>query len=276
MPSVLDQAASLRAAQLRPVVTPGSLPLVAVVSGKGGVGKTFMAVNLSLALAERGGNPLLMDLDWGLANVDVALGLAPRWHAGNVLRGECRLDEALIHHGGVGILPNVCGDGPLVGYGPAQEAVLLDRVRTQSLGFDITVADTHPGLGDRTLSVIAAATLSLVITTPDPTSMTDTYALLKVLYQRPMVGRLGLVVNGASGLEQALEVSEHLDVIARRFLGRGVPLWGFVPADTFVGRSVRAQCAVMERYPAAAASVAVRQLADTVLPLLSRTPGGLH
>lgn len=273
--AILDQAASLRARFRGGAPAPSQLvPLVAVASGKGGVGKTFLAVNLSMALAEQQQRPLLVDLDWGLANVDVALGLAPHRHMGHVLRGECTLEDVLLTHGDLLLAPNGCGEGPPAGNNADREAALLAQARSPHLRQDITVADTHPGLGERTLSVLRAATLTLLVTTPDPTSLTDTYALLKVLYQKPLAGRLGLIVNGASGGEQALQVAGHLDAISSRFLGRGVPMWGYVPADMAVGRAVRAQRALLGYGPDSAAAGGVRELAGTVLRLLKTSRNG--
>src|SRR5947208_8028028 len=131
----LDQAASLRR-----MAVPA--PMIAVASGKGGVGKTFLAINLALALQERGRRCLLVDLDWGLANVDVALGLAPERHVGHVLAGECSLEEALLEWDGLALLPNGCGRADLADLSPARRTALIDAIASVRPEPDWVVLDT--------------------------------------------------------------------------------------------------------------------------------------
>jgi flagellar biosynthesis protein FlhG len=243
-------------------------PLLAIASGKGGVGKTLLAINLALALRSLGRLPLLVDLDWGLANIDVALGLAPRHHVGHVLAEECSLGEALIEHDGVLILPNGCGQAEFLSLGEAERAGLVEGVITARPERDIVIADTHPGIGPIPVDVLRRANLSIIVSSPEPTALTDTYALFKVLGETPMCGPAGLVINQAGTPDQAYEAAQHLDSVARRFLGRGIAYWGHVLQDTAVPRSVRQQRALLSSAPRSAAAHSIRQIAATIGKLL--------
>lgn len=235
--------------------------LLAVASGKGGVGKTFLAVNLSLALRDLGRRCLLVDLDWGLANVDVALGVAPKHNIGHVLAGECSLEEAFIDHQGLTILPNGCGQADLAHLDRVQRAELVAAVRSVVSDRDLVIADTHPGIGSLNVDVLREAKSTVIIATPEPTALTDTYALFKVLSKTEMSGPAGLIINQASSAEQAVEVARHLDSVARRFLGHGIEYWGHVMSDAAVPRSVRQQRPLLDLAPRSAAARSIREIA---------------
>lgn len=188
---------------------PPSSPVLAVASGKGGVGKTFLAINLAFALRDLGHRCLLVDLDWGLANVDVALGLLPRRHIGHVLSGECSLEGALLEHEGVAILPNGCGQTELIRAASGQSAALLHALGTVLPDRTLIICDTHPGIGERSLDVLQQARVRAVVTTPEPTALTDTYALFKVLQGQPSRGPVGLIINQARSLADARAAACH-------------------------------------------------------------------
>jgi flagellar biosynthesis protein FlhG len=268
---LIDQAASLRGGrELSDQLRTGSRrrpPLVAIASGKGGVGKTFLAVNLALALRDQGRRPLLVDLDWGLANVDIALGLAPRRHLGHVLSGEADVAEAVVEHDGVAILPNGCGHADLAELSSDRRRALRQAIRQTDVGQHVVIADTHPGISAPTIDVLREASVTLVVTTPEPTSLTDTYALFKILGEHDLQGPAGLVINQVTSAGQAEETAQHLDAVARRFLGRGIDYWGHVVHDAAVPRSVRQQRAVLVCAPRSGASHAVRQIARTIAAL---------
>jgi flagellar biosynthesis protein FlhG len=242
--------------------------LLAVASGKGGVGKTFLSVNVALALRDLGYRCMVMDLDWGLANVDVALGLAPTRHVGHVMSGECSLEEAVIQHQGLAILPNGCGCTDLAHLEVRQRLALLEMVMSSQPRYDFVIADTHPGIGALTVDVLRRAAATIIVSTPEPTALTDTYALLKVLSQTEMQGPTGLVINQAGSSSQAFETARHLDSVSRRFLGRGVAYWGEVLQDVAVPRSVRQQRAMMAVSPRCVAARSVRKIATTAATLL--------
>jgi flagellar biosynthesis protein FlhG len=246
--------------------------LIAVASGKGGVGKTLLAVNLALALRDRGHSCLLVDLDWGLANVDVALGLAPSRHVGHVLAGECSLEQALLDYGGLTILPNACGSIHPTQQEPGRRAALLKAVHGLLPRRQFVIADTHPGIESSTVEVLREAHATLVVTTPEPTALTDTYALFKVLSEAETRGPLALIVNQASSAQHADETAGHLDGIARRFLGRGITTWGHVLSDAAVPRAVARQRALLDAAPRSSAARGIREIA---LRVAAMSPAGL-
>jgi flagellar biosynthesis protein FlhG len=271
-----NSSATLRRERAEPIVTPRlfqrETSLLAIASGKGGVGKTFLSVNVALALRDLGHRCLILDLDWGLANVDVALGLAPARHVGHVLTGECSLEDAVIEHQGLAILANGCGQEDLTHLDARLRSALLEAVMAVRPHHDFVLADTHPGIGALTVDVLRRAGATIIVSTPEPTALTDTYALFKVLSQTQMQGPAGLVINQAGSSSQAYETARHLDSIARRFLGHGIPYWGYVPEDSAVPRSVRQQRAVMAAAPRSVAAHSVRQIAATAATLLE-APG---
>jgi flagellar biosynthesis protein FlhG len=271
-----NQVATLSRERVVPSSRPSLLKrepsLLAVASGKGGVGKTFLSVNIALALRDLGHRCLILDLDWGLANVDVALGLAPSRHVGHVLSGECTIEEAVIEHQGLSILPNGCGWADLVHLDVRQRVSLVEAVMAAQRHYDFVIADTHPGIGALTVDVLRRAEATIIVSTPEPTALTDTYALFKVLGQTEMRGPAGLVINQSGSSSQAYETARHLDAVARRFLEHGIAYWGDVPKDVAVPRSVLQQRAVMTTAPRSVAARSVRKIAETAATLLE-SPG---
>lgn len=244
-------------------------PLIAVASGKGGVGKTFFSVNLALEWRRLGRHAALIDLDWGLGNLDVALGIAPRRHLGTVLSGGCTLGEALVDYDGLMLLPNACGErfhpDALVGSLDA----LMGGLAGERPDCDLLVADTHPGLGPATVEVIRRAAATVLISTPEPTAITDTYALLKVLSQTSRAGTVGLVINQAPSVERAQEAAERLGAVARRFLDWEVPYWGCVLQDAAVSQSVCRQRPLMLDATAGRTTIALRQVAARAMDVVT-------
>ena len=240
-------------------------PLIAVASGKGGVGKTFFSVNLALEWRRMGRQAALVDLDWGLGNLDVALGIAPRRHLGTVLSGACTLGEALVDYDGLMLLPNACGErfhpDALVGSLDA----LMEGLADERPDCDLLVADTHPGLGPATVEVIRRAAATVLISTPEPTAITDTYALLKVLSQTSRAGTVGIVINQAPSVERAQEAAERLGAVARRFLDWDVPYWGCVLQDAAVSQSVCRQRPLLMDGMGGRTAIALRQVAARAL-----------
>jgi flagellar biosynthesis protein FlhG len=271
-----SQTATLSKERAETFVRPGLFKrepsLLAIASGKGGVGKTFLSVNIALALRDLGYRCLILDLDWGLANVDVALGLVPTHHVGHVLTGDCSLEDAVMEHQGLSLLPNGCGREDLTHLDPRQRVALLEAVMSAPMPHDFVIADTHPGIGALTVDVLRRAAATLIISTPEPTALTDTYALFKVLSETEMRGPAGLIINQAGSSGQAYETARHLDSVAQRFLGHGIAYWGHVLQDVAVPRSVRQQRAVMAAAPRSVAAHSVRQIAATAAKLLE-VPG---
>jgi flagellar biosynthesis protein FlhG len=251
-------------------------PLLAVASGKGGVGKTFLALNLALALSDQGRSCVLMDLDWGLANLDIALGLAPQRHLGHVLAGTCTVGDALIDGDGLTLLPNACGEVLIPQGESLQIGPLIDAIVAARPGCRLVIADTHPGLSAGGVDVVRQSAATVVVSTTEPTSITDTYALIKVLLQGSLETPIGLVINQAPSAERAEEAAQRLDMVSRRFLGRGVPYWGCIPQDAAVAQSVHRQRPLLRQAPRGRTAAAIQTIASSLSAVLDsrRMAGG--
>lgn len=239
---------------------------IAVTSGKGGVGKTNLSVNLAHAFMAAGKDVLLLDADLGLANADILLGTVPPYHLGHLLRGERGICD-LIHRtpSGLKLIAGGSGVADLANL-PAHR--LQDFV--QALGqldgqADYLFVDTGAGLSNTVLEFVLASDQVVVVTTPEPTSLADAYATIKTLAQRLPGVEIKLVVNQAERLEEAAFAAERIVTTARNFLGLTVEHLGTVPRDPNVWQAVRRQTPFLLGYPDSAASRAVTGMARQLL-----------
>ncbi len=233
-----------------PATAGRSAGAIAVTGSKGGVGKSNLVVNLAVALGRWGRRVLLVDGDLGLANLDVLLGLVPCRNVEHLIRGQATLEELLVEGpSGVRILPAASGVPDLVSLGEATRGKLLSALaETVELADDVLI-DTGAGLGETTLALQLAASRVLVVTTPEPTSLVDAYATLKVLWSADADKPVDLVVNAAEHEEEAKRAHEQIARAARHFLGREPGFLGPVFRDSRVGESVRKQRSLMELWP---------------------------
>jgi flagellar biosynthesis protein FlhG len=239
--------------------------VIAVTSGKGGVGKTTVALNLALALQMAGRRTLLMDADLGLANVDVMLGLEPRRTLSHVLDGSCTLDDTLVRgpHG-LQIVPASSGVARMARLSPLEHAGLVRAFSGLHQPLDVLVVDTAAGIAGDVITFAQAAQEVLVVLCNEPTSAADAYALIKVLSRDHGVTRARVLANMTRSALEGREAFERLARVAERFLEVELDYAGTVPYDEWVRRSIQRQCAVVEAYPQSAAAAALRQLATRV------------
>jgi flagellar biosynthesis protein FlhG len=229
--------------------------VIAVASGKGGVGKTWFAITLAHALAQRGRRVVLMDADLGLANADVQLGIAPPYDLAAVLTARATAEQALVaHEAGFYLLAGRSGSGALAGLDGDPLAVALGLPRKLSDSFQAVVVDVGAGLGLAQRRLLAGADLPIVLATEEPTSVTDAYAVLKLLAHDSPMRVPNLVVNMAGGIIAGERVHGTLDAVTRRFLGRGLQLAGIVRRDSKVADSIRAQAPLLTRHPTSPAA----------------------
>lgn len=252
-----DQAAGLRL--LRPAKP---VQVIAIASGKGGVGKTSVSVNLSTAMAMAGKQVMLLDGDLGLANVDVMLGLQPSCNLANVLDGQCSLEDTILKGpAGLMVVPASSGKKNMAELTRAENAGLIRAFSELSRPLDVLVIDTAAGIGDSVISFAQAAQEVIVVICNDPSSLTDAYALIKVLNRDHGVKRVQVLANMVQNLNEAREVHENLRRVAERFLDVTLNLMGFVPQDEWLKRAIRRQSPVVVAYPNSAAALAFSGLA---------------
>ncbi len=240
---------------------------LAIASGKGGVGKTWLAITLSHALARAGARVLLFDADLGLANVDIQLGLVPACDLGAVLAGRATLaDAVLTHDGGFDILPGRSGAGTLAALGPAALAGVLNGLRGLAGRYDHVVLDLGAGLEPTVQRLAGFAELLLVVATEEPTSLTDAYAVLKLhAADATACGPARIVVNQAATRAAGERTYATLARACTSFLGRTPPCAGIVRRDERVREAIRRQTLLLTRHPGTAAAADVEALAAGLL-----------
>ena len=246
-----------------PRLLTGAAParMIAVASGKGGVGKTWFAITLAHALAMRGDRVLLFDGDLGLANVDIQLGITPAADLSAVISGRLSLDQAVLHHhGGFAILAGRSGSGALSSLGGAALERTLAALRDASGQYDHVVLDLGAGLDSSVRRMSAFADLLLVVATEEPTSLTDAYAVLK-LHAADGGGEARIVVNQATSRTNGERTHATLARACKAFLGTTPRLAGIIRRDDRVRDAIRRQTLLLERHPTSPAAADVETLA---------------
>ena len=237
--------------------------VLAVTGGKGGVGKTTVSANLAVALAAGGRDVMLLDADLGLANVDVLLGLHTRFHMGHVLNGDCSLEDAIVTgpHG-LQIVPAASGVKRMANLSPAEHAGLIRAFSDLYHRVDLLVIDTAAGLHESVVTFTQAAHHVLVVVCDEPASITDAYALIKVLSREHGVRRFQILANQTRRSQEGPQLFEKIRRVCDRFLDVTLEFAGSVPYDDYLRRAVQRQAAVVEAYPGAISSVALKNLAS--------------
>ncbi len=240
--------------------------VIAVSSGKGGVGKTFFSVHLAERAASQGKKVLLLDADLGLANVDVMLGITPKGSVKQVLEGNVAMADMIVpSKQGFDVLPGGSGLYELTTLNAEQQQVMLDEMRETAKDYDLVLIDTGAGIGENVLYFASAAESSLVVLTPDPTSLTDAYALIKVLSQQRDVRRFMVAVNQADEFDGQLTFRRLMSV-TDRYLDVQLDFVGNMVATPEVRQAIQRQTLL----DPASAPVATQRLYDLLETVLSR------
>ena len=240
--------------------------VISVSSGKGGVGKTNIVTNLAYCLAKIGKKVLILDADLNLANVDVLLGITPKYNLHHVFLGEKSLSEILVEGpGGMMILPASSGIMELGDLTEEQKLYFLSEITELGGKIDILLIDTAAGLNNNVIYFTLAAQERIIVLTPEPTSLTDAYAMIKVLSSRHDVKKFRILVNAAQSEKEARSVYRQITLVADRFLDTlSLDYLGFIPHDAKLPQAVRAQKLVSEFSPNAAISNQFLTLAEQV------------
>ena len=246
-------------------VTTKPIQVVAVTGGKGGVGKTNVCVNLGLALTHMDRRVTLLDADLGLANVDVLLGLKPRHTLKDVLDANCTMREVVISGPeNLKVVPAASGLQEMVKLGPQEHAGLISAFSDIAHNMDVLLIDTAAGISDEVVNFLCAAQEVLVVVCNEPTSITDAYALIKILSQDYGLNKVRVVANMVRSEEDGETVFAKLQNVTDRFLDIALLYAGAIPFDDQLRRAVQKQKAVLELYPASKSAKAFRSLANEV------------
>ncbi len=249
--------------------------VIAITSGKGGVGKTNIVANLGYALCKTGKKVLIFDADLGLGNLDVLLGLTPRYNLSHVIDGRQRLSDIIVDGpGNLKILPASSGIQELTKLTAAQKMEIFNELNALLSGYDIVLIDTAAGISANVLYFNASANEIMVVVTPEPTSITDAYALMKILSVKYQEKHFRLLVNQAKNTREADDVSRQLCLVANRFLDVSIEYFGSVLSDNKVKRGVRKQQVVSQMAPMTQASRNFAELAHKLArsqPMIPRT-----
>lgn len=254
--------------------------MVAIASGKGGVGKTCLAVNLAIALSQRGQRVTLVDADLGLANADVLCGLTPTRRLEQAV-GESRPDLASMAveaPGGFRLVPGSAGIARMADLSPARRAQLVAGVGRLTRSSDVVLIDTGAGIAPGVTDLLIASDTVAVVATPEPTSITDAYALIKCVApmrgagKQAREGRIALAVNLASDEREAFAVHQRISMVCQRFLGYRLPFIGWVARDPKVLEAVRLRSPLLLSQPRSRAAKQIELLAGALADLLSLAP----
>ncbi len=254
----VDQAAGLRR-----MAQPNPVRVIAVTSGKGGVGKTNVSVNLAVALADAGKQVMLLDADLSLANIDVLLNLHPDKNLSHVIDGERSLEEIIVTGpSGIMVVPASSGVKRLSELSVMENAGLIRAFSELNHDVDTLIIDTAAGINESVTSFSRAAQEVVVVVCDEPASITDAYALIKVLNVEYGIQRFRVLANQAHSAQEGRELFNKISRVTDRYLDVTLEFMGVVPHDDYLKKAVRKQRAVVQAYPRSRSSMAFKNLAQ--------------
>lgn len=238
---------------------------LAITGGKGGVGKSNLSVNLSLELGARGKRTMLLDADFGLANADLLCGVTPKFHLGHVIAGVKELNDISINlSDNVSLIPSGNGIEELANFSLAKHSHLFARLEAMQENLDFMVIDTAAGIAKNVLGVLLSASEVIIVTTPEPTSIIDAYATIKVILRQAPTKPISIVVNNVVGVGDAEQAFQQISSAVQNFLNHKVEFLGMIPRDTQVQEAVREQTPIVHYAPESPAARAIRLIAKQI------------
>ena len=239
---------------------------ITVTSGKGGVGKSNVVASLAVSFARSGRKVMILDADLGLSNIDIIFDIAPKYTIQHILSGEKRLADVLADGPyGIKILPASSGIQELTELDEFQRLRLMEEFEAYEDDIDILLIDTGAGISENVAFFCVASQETIVVTTPEPTAMTDAYALIKVLFTQYQEKDFKILVNSAKNSEDAFEVFRRLSLASEKFLNISLDYLGFLPVDDSIPKAVRQQKTFIDAYPDSMAAGNLRVIASKVL-----------
>lgn len=253
--------------------------VIAVASGKGGVGKTTVSVNVAVALAKMGQRVALLDADMGLANVDILLGIYPKFNLAHVLSGEKTLNEIMLDGPcGLKVIPGASGIQKMSELSTIEQAALIRAFSEIDQDIDILIVDTAAGISASVINFVRACQEIKVVICDEPTSLTDAYAFIKLLNRDYGIGDFDVIANMVTTIQQGKKLFEKLRKVTDHYLDVNLQFAGAVPYDLNLRKSVQQQSPVVLEYPESEVSLAIQAIAERIdsMPLKSQTGGYLE
>jgi len=270
----VDQAANLRRLVLETDKKAKKTKTIAITSGKGGVGKTSVAVSLSIAIAGNGSTVTLLDADLGLANINVILGIIPKYNLYHVIKGKKKLKDIVITvPEGIKIIAGASGFHQLANLDPKQRSTFIESVAELDSD-DFMIIDTGAGVSQNVLSFVISADEVIVITTPEPTAITDAYGIIKSIAAQAPDKIIKIIVNRVQSVAEGKRVAQRIINIAGQFLNIKVENLGFIFDDIYVPKSVRNQKPFFVSYPKSKASACISIISDRICNKETNTAKG--
>lgn len=265
----MDQAERLRNIVKQQSITRSTARVITVTSGKGGVGKSSVTVNLAISLSRLGKRVVILDADFGLANIEVMLGIRPKYNLADLMfRGKSLEDIITVGPENIGFISGGSGIQELTSLTKEQIIYLIQKLVELDKRADIIIIDTGAGIADSVLEFVVASSEVLLIATPEPTSITDAYALLKTLNRKADFviedTRIKMVANRVEMQEDGLELYDKLNVVVNRFLGIKLEYLGSIPQDSFLSKAVMKQMPAILLYPNSPFAKAINTFANIV------------
>ena len=243
-----------------------SAKFIAIASGKGGVGKSILACSLALSLADEDLKVLVFDADFGLSSIDILCGCEVPTTIGHVIRDQRDLKDAIFTTSfGISIVSGGSGWAELVDVDPGSVQVVLNGLKGLANEFDYILLDCGPGVGEKNLPFIKASDTLLAVTTPDATSLTSVYALVKSVWEASPETEAALVVNGVSSSLHGREIAQRVQSIIGQFLGKEFPYYGSIRHDAAVAKSVFSRSPFVESSPRCHAAIDIYALTEKVM-----------
>lgn len=276
----MAEATNDQANGLRKMTSPARpVKVIAVASGKGGVGKTNITVNLGVALASQGKQVLLLDADLGLANIDVMLGLHPQYNLLHVIDGTKTLEEIIVEGpAGLKVIPAASGIQKMAELSPAQHAGMIQAFSEMEQHIDILMIDSAAGIADSVVSFTRAAQEVIVVVCDEPASITDAYALIKLLSREYNVDHFHIIANMARNIQEGRELFNKISMVCERFLDVNLDFMGIVPFDDDLRRAVKKQRAVVDYLPHSKSATAFNHLSKKIAhwPVIKQPRGHME
>jgi flagellar biosynthesis protein FlhG len=251
-----------QATGLRRMINPEPVRVIAVTGGKGGVGKTNISANLGVALAEMGRRVMLLDADMGLANLDVVLGLHAKLNLSHVMQGESSLEEIMVTGPkGMKIVPGASGIQHMAEMSPAENAGLIHAFSEVANDVDVLLIDTAAGISDLVISFSRAAQEQIVVVCDEPASITDAYAIIKLLNREHGISRFRILANMVKTVQEGRDLYNKMCRVTDQYLDVMLSYMGSIPYDEQLRKAVKSQRPVVEAFPRSRVAQAFKNLA---------------